>query len=177
MPAGGTYLEMRIPRSLVLSFVTLALMAGGVFAQSPIGVVSSFSLGSTTLKSTSYNVQISLTYPGGTTASSFVSAAQLSSDFQGFVAGYPTAGDPPEAILSSVLASILSKYPQMSGASLFASNFGGSSPVTVGPQLPVVQNSSIQVFQGTFLGSGVTGGILGGTLGIQPAVSKAPANR
>jgi hypothetical protein len=166
---------MKFPRSTALSFVTLGLMAGAAFAQSSIGVISSVGLGSTILKGVSYTIQLSIGYPSGTGASSFISAAQLNSDFQGFVAAYPTAGDPPEGILQSALASILSKYPQMAGGSLFGTSLF-SAPATLGPQLPVPQISSIQIFQGTF----VAGGGFVGLTGIASngrAEPKAPANR
>jgi hypothetical protein len=41
---------------------------------------------------------------------SYISGTQLNKDFQSFLAAYPNQTDPPEAILSTVLQSILSKY-------------------------------------------------------------------
>jgi hypothetical protein len=61
---------------------------------------------------------LGISYPVGLTPGSYISATQLNTDFQTFLAAYPSPTDPPEAILSSVLQSILNKYPQMTGGTL-----------------------------------------------------------
>jgi hypothetical protein len=61
---------------------------------------------------------IGVSYPVGLTPSAYISGTQLNTDFQGFLAAYPSPTDPPEAILSTVLQAILTKYPQMKGGSL-----------------------------------------------------------
>ena len=63
-------------------------------------------------------------------ASLYISQAQLKSDVQSFVAAYSSPQDPVEAIASSVLASILQKYPQINGGYLGLQQVT-SSPVTV----------------------------------------------
>ena len=68
---------------------------------------------------------IGVSYPVGLTPGSYISGTQLNTDFQTYLAGYPSPSDPPEAILSTVLQQILSKYPQMVGGTLSGS-IGGT---------------------------------------------------
>jgi hypothetical protein len=82
----------------------LVMLLPALFAQSGTtldlgGVNSSYSLGTPTFGSMQYAVTVSIEYNTGLTASSYISPAQLTSDFQGFLNTYPNPGDPPEAIL------------------------------------------------------------------------------
>jgi len=64
------------------------------------------------------SVTLSVSYPTGLTPGSYVSGTQLNTDFQAFLTAYPSQTDPLEAILSTVLQSILNKYPQMTGGTI-----------------------------------------------------------
>jgi hypothetical protein len=97
------------------------------------------------------SLNLGLVYPTGLTPSSYVASKQLLSDFQGFITGYPTPSDPPEAFLSTSLQQMLNKYPQISGGAISASISGpgmtipGSPIMTPGPVL-----GSISVAIGNF---------------------------
>ncbi len=80
-------------------------------------------------------VSLSVSYPTGLTPGSYISGTQLNKDFQTFLAAYPNQTDPPEAILSTVLQSILSKYSQMTGGTL-TGEISGSETVD-GVTIPV----------------------------------------
>jgi hypothetical protein len=106
-------------RSLVLAF---ALSFTGLYGQTT--TVSYVSSDYTVTMPTGFSgtslstVSLGVTYPIGLAANQYISSTQLNTDFQGFVSGYPSPSDPPEAILGSVLQSILSKYPQIVGGTL-----------------------------------------------------------
>ena len=156
-------------KTLAILFSTMSFAATAAVAQTTIGVQTNVTLNSVTLKGMPYDVSATVAYPSGISAGSYLSASQLNSDFQGFVAAYPNAGDPPEAILSSVLASIMQKYPQIAGVSLSAfTSF--DSVLSVG-QTSSAQITSIQVFQGTIFNSGVIYGI------ANRRAQKAPVTR
>jgi hypothetical protein len=77
----------------------------------------------------------SVSYPVGLTpVSQYISGAQFNKDFQGFLAAYPNLSDPPEAILSTVLQNILTKYPQITGGYLIGVISG---PPTVIGGIPI----------------------------------------
>jgi hypothetical protein len=78
---------------------------------------------SSTVSFTTANITV--THPVGLTPGSYISGTQLNTDFQSFLTAYPTPTDPPEAILSTVLQAILTKYPQMTGGSL-SGEIGGT---------------------------------------------------
>jgi hypothetical protein len=63
-------------------------------------------------------VSLGVSYPVGLTPGSYISGTQVNTDSQSFLTAYPSQTDPPEAILSTVLQSILKKYPQMTGGTL-----------------------------------------------------------
>jgi hypothetical protein len=111
---------MRIIRAFSLT-IALALCFGGAYAQTTkVATISSsypVTIPAGTMISIS-TVSMGVSYPIGLTPGSYVSGTQLNTDFQGFLSAYPSLTDPPEAILSSVLQSILNKYPQMTGGSL-----------------------------------------------------------
>jgi hypothetical protein len=89
-------------------------------------------------------VYLSVNYPTGLGASSYITNKQLTSDFQGFISAYPTPSDAPEAYLSSALQQILSKYSQMPGGNVAASIKGpdmvipGTNVTTPGPPIGTV---------------------------------------
>jgi hypothetical protein len=92
-----------------------------------------------------YSVALYVSYPVGLTPGSYISGAQLNTDMQSFIAAYPTPTDPPEAIFSSVLTSLLNKYPQMTGGSVsaeIAKTVQGISVPTGGTISVVISNSS-----------------------------------
>jgi hypothetical protein len=77
-------------------------------------------------------VSIAIAYNANLSPSSYVTQTQLTSDIVGFLASYPTPTDPPEAILSSMLSSVLQKYPQINGGTLFSTFLGHSVEVFMG---------------------------------------------
>ena len=83
---------------------------------------------SSTLTFGSENLGVS--YPAGLAPGSYILGTQLNTDFQGFLSAYPSPTDPPEAILSTVLQSILNKYSQMIGGTIIAELPG--APTTIG---------------------------------------------
>jgi hypothetical protein len=92
----------------------------------------------------------------------------LNTDFQGFLSAYPSLTDPPEAILSSVLQSILTKYSQMTGGSV-SGEIAGTETIG-GTTIPVATGGgTVSVVIGNY-GSGA------GALVRHPAKAKdAPA--
>jgi hypothetical protein len=90
------------------------------------------------------SVYLSVSYPTGLSAASYITSKQLNTDFQGFLSAYPTPSDPPEAYLSAALQQILNKYPQMPGGTFGASIKGpdvmvpGTTVTTPGPPLGTV---------------------------------------
>jgi hypothetical protein len=128
--------------------LVLCLCAASLCGQTQqISVVSStYPLTATAAGSSKYfSIAIGVSYPTGLTPSSYISGTQLNSDFQAFNTAYPNPADPPEAILSSILASILTKYPQMSGGSLTALLSSNAIPGVVAPS-----GGSVSVFSGTY---------------------------
>ena len=117
--------------TVALSFC-LACGSAGIFAQTPTsGVVSTIPIGTpatsplssstggnVTIGSNSYGVLLGVSYAINLSPSSYISAAQYNTDFQTFLAAYPSKTDPVEAIGSSILTSIAQKYPQITGATL-----------------------------------------------------------
>jgi hypothetical protein len=95
---------------------------------------------------------LTVSYPTGLTPGSYLSPSQLNTDFQSFLASYPSRQDPPEAILSTVLQSIVNKYPQMTGGRLTVALAGNTTvngiPVPLGA-------GSVAVAIGTFNTAGV----------------------
>lgn len=110
-------------------------------------------------------VSLAVSYPTGLTPGSYISGTQLNTDFQGFLSAYPSPQDPPEAILSAVLQSVLNKYPQMNGGSV--TGFIASS----------VQGISIPVGGGTVIVTignyGLTGIITGAASAPKPKPAAA----
>jgi hypothetical protein len=96
------------------------------------------------------SANLSISYPVGLTPGSYVSGTQLNTDFQGFLTAYPSPTDPPEAILSTVLQSILSKYPQMTGGTLT----GEIAGTIMGFPIPG-GGGSVTVIIGNYSGLGV----------------------
>jgi hypothetical protein len=99
----------------------LALATVSAFGQTNLASVSnfvssSFGLGAMTIGGSQFSgVNLVVVYNVNLSPESYITAAQLKTDVQGFVAAYPTPADPPEAIGSSVLGSLLTKYPQTNG--------------------------------------------------------------
>ena len=58
----------------------------------------------------------------------YVGAQQLSADAQALFAAYPSPQDPIEAIVASIMSSILQKYPQINGGTMSLSVFSVASP-------------------------------------------------
>ena len=104
-------------------------------APNRIGTVgSSISITTPTVTSVKYYaISMSVTYPVGLPAASYISAAQINTDFQSAIAAYPSPQDPQEAILSTAAAAILQMYPQMTGLTLSALGLTTSS---LGTPLP-----------------------------------------
>jgi hypothetical protein len=149
-------------RSLLLALV---LSSDSLYGQSvkiaevsssyPITVPASFT-GATF--STTF---IGVSYPVGLAANQYVSGTQLNTDFQTYLGSYPSPSDPLEAILGSVLQSILNKYPQMAGGSLSGELTGPCVPqMFAGVTIPCTPNSpganlgSVSVVIGTYNSSG-----------------------
>jgi hypothetical protein len=111
------------------------LASAGAFGQNPLaglgGVSSTYALGNATFGSTQFAVAISVSYNSNLMPSAYVSQAQFTSDFQSFVAAYPNAGDPVEAILLSVANSFANKYAQIGYLGLAATAGSSSSPSAI----------------------------------------------
>lgn len=99
----------------------LALATVSAFGQTTLTgfsnfITSSFGLGAMTIGGSQFSgVNLVVVYNVNLSPAAYITAAQLKTDVQGFVAAYPTPTDPPEAIGSSVLGSLLAKYPQTNG--------------------------------------------------------------
>ncbi len=122
---------------------------------------------------------ISVSYPVGLTPSSYVSGTQLNTDFQTYLGSYPNPTDPLEAILSTVLQSILNKYPQMAGGSLFGEVSGPCTPTVISgitipcsPGQPGTLLGSVSVVIGTYSS---TNGVITGLSRSVPRSAPAPA--
>ena len=101
--------------------LTLCLSFGPLYSQTQTvaTIDSSYSVTVPTGSSVTFSTAgLSVTYPVGLTPGSYISGTQLNTDFQSFLTAYPSPTDPTEAILSTVLQSILAKYPQMTGGTL-----------------------------------------------------------
>ena len=101
-----------------------------------------------TIGSNNYSASMTVLYPIGLSPSSYISQSQYNTDFQAFLAAYPSKTDPLEAIASSILSSITQKYSQISGASLAVSLIPAVSitnPVSATTSLNIVT-----VYIGTF---------------------------
>lgn len=116
------------------------------------------------------SVTLGVVYPTGLTPGSYILGTQLNTDFQNFLSNYPSPTDPPEAILSTVLQSILNKYSQMVGGSLIAELPG--TPETIGGiTIPnPVGGGSVIVEIGTF--SSLVGGLSRSPAKPRPIPSK-----
>ncbi|HTS31984.1 MAG TPA: hypothetical protein VMH81_39205 [Bryobacteraceae bacterium] len=103
------------------SILVLAFCAISASAQTNISAVASaYPMPSVVLGGNTATVGLTVGYPANLSATSYISGLQLAADFLKFYTAYPNPNDPPEAVLSSVLSSILSKYPQMTGGALGA---------------------------------------------------------
>ena len=105
-------------RSVVFA---ISLCVGLLYGQTSVAYVSSdysVSMPSGFSGTSLSTVNLGVHYATGLPASQYISSTQFNTDFQAFVSAYPSPNDPPEAILSSVLQSILNKYPQISGGTL-----------------------------------------------------------
>jgi hypothetical protein len=94
---------------------TAALFLPALFAQTGslgMGVNSTYGLGNSTFNSVQYAITIGIEYNSGLTAASYISPAQLTTAYQGFLNAYPNPGDPPEAILLWVAQSFAQQYSQ-----------------------------------------------------------------
>jgi hypothetical protein len=111
--------------------LAMALSLPALFAQSSSlglgGISSAYGLGNSTFGTVQYAITISIEYNTGLTASSYISPAQLTSDYQGFLNAYPNPGDPPEAILLSAAQGFAQKYSQFALVTLDASATAGSA--------------------------------------------------
>jgi hypothetical protein len=105
--------------SLALAFLP-ALFAQSASSPGLGGVSSTYSLGNSTFNSVQYTVTISIDYNNNVPAANYISPAQLTSDYQGFLNAYPNPGDPPEAILLAAVQGFAQKYSQFAGVSLDA---------------------------------------------------------
>ena len=92
---------------------------------------------------------IGVSYPVGLSPSSYISGTQLNTDFQSFLTSYSNPNDPLEAILGSVLQSILNKYPQMTGGTLFGEIAGPGMTIS-GITLPGPPLGTVSVAIGTY---------------------------
>jgi hypothetical protein len=140
-------------RRISTSFIAVLLMVSCpvLFGQSTqiAGVSSSYPIKDATVGGVAFSFNLSVTYPVGLAASSYISGTQLNSDFQGFLAAYPNPSDPPEAILSNVLQSLLSKYSQMAGGSLIGEIAGPGQSIG-GIMIPGLPAGSVSVFIGNY---------------------------
>ena len=112
---------------------------------------------------------IGVSYPIGLAPSSYISGAQLNTNFQTFLAAYPSPQDPLEAILSTVLKSILGKYPQMTGGSIYG-EIPGPGTTEFGVMVPGPPIGSVSVIIGTY---NPTTGVLSGLSRTGTAVRSA----
>ena len=96
-------------------------------------------------------LSLGVAYPTGLAPSSYVTSTQLNTDFQSFISAYPNVSDPPEAILSTVLQSVLGKYPQIVGGTLIG-EISGPGTVIGTITIPGAPIGTIEVVIGTFNG-------------------------
>ncbi len=111
------------------AIVTLGMSLGLVHGQNVTvaTIASSWPLTvPTSITGLSFNTveEFSVSYPVGLDTSSYISGKQLNTDFQAALSNYPNPADPPEAILSTVLQAILTKYPQMTGGIMIGTIMG-----------------------------------------------------
>ena len=104
----------------------------------PMGVTSPLS-----------TVELSVGYPVGLSPNQYISGTQLNTDFQGLFSAYPNPTDPPEAILSTVLQGILSKYSQITGGSL-TGEISGPGTTIGGITIPGAPAGTITVVIGNY---------------------------
>lgn len=96
-------------------------------------------------------VTITVTYPLNLTpASQYVASTQFTSDFQSFLAAYPSPSDPPEAILGSILQSIMNKYPQIVLGALLGTISGPGQTIAPGITIPGTPIGTITAAMGTY---------------------------
>src|SRR5262249_1328148 len=118
-----------------LTALFLALTLGSVIALAQDAatgdIVSDYTLGAVTLSSRTYSLSLTVAYPDNLDPSSYITVTQLVSDIQAFLTAYPSLQNPPEAILSSILGSLLQKYPQMTGGQLSAGSATGTSQYVI----------------------------------------------
>lgn len=173
-------LSMRFQHSRAMRVAICALIGSSyAFAQSTqtttyATVSSSYPVAAQTIGNIKFNLSLGVSYPVNLSPGSYISGTQLATDLQNSVSGYSSPTDPPEAIFSSALSSLLAKYPQMTGGTLTASvspTVSAAGVVTLGP--------TISVIIGTFTTSG---GVLASpnsaTVLARPvpsAISPAPA--
>jgi hypothetical protein len=130
---------------LAICAVVGSLSALAQSGQTTIATVSSsYPIAAQTVGNNKYSVSLGIGYPIGLSPSSYILGTQLNTDIQNFASGYPNPADPPEAIFSSVLSSLLAKYPQMSLATLSAE----VPPVIVGTV--ITYGPTITVSIGTY---------------------------
>jgi hypothetical protein len=106
--------------SLALAFLPALFAQSSSGSPGLGGVSSTYSLGNSTFNSVQYTITISIDYNTNVTAASYISPAQLTTDYQGFLNAYPNPGDPPEAILLSAVQGLAQKYSQFAAVSLDA---------------------------------------------------------
>lgn len=122
-------------KRLKLAAGLCVFLASSLFAQSGIpglsgsSVESSYGLGNATIGATQYTIIVGIVYNQNLTPNKYISQSQLASDFQGFLSMYPTAGDPAEAQLLSVVNAFVGKYPQFASVTLSATVGSTSSPL------------------------------------------------
>ena len=117
-------------------------------------VSSSISITSTAVGPVKYYaLNLSVSYPIGLPAASYISAAQLNTDFQNAILAYPSPQDPQEAILSTALSSIMQKYPQLAGSTLTALTPGQSIG---GISIPSGNSIIIEIFNSAPLNTGTS---------------------
>jgi hypothetical protein len=137
-------------RSLVFSF---ALAFTGLYGQTTtISYVSSdytVTMPSGFSGTNLSTVSLSVTYPVGLNPGQYISSTQFNADFQGYVSTYPSPNDPPEAILGSVLQSILGKYPQIAGGTL-TGEIAGPGTTIGGITIPGAPSGTVIAAIGTF---------------------------
>lgn len=95
------------------------------------------------------SVQLSVSYPTGLAANSYITSKQLNTDFQTSISAYPNPADAPEAYLSIALQGILNKYSQMPGGELTA-EIAGQGTTIGGIQIPGLPAGTIDVIIGTY---------------------------
>jgi hypothetical protein len=135
----------KLPLTAVLFLPTLFAQTGSLGIG---GVNSTYGLGNSTFNSVQYTITISIEYNTGLTSASYISPAQLTTNYQGFLNAYPNPGDPPEAILLSVAQSFAQQYSQFSLITLNATT-APATTATAGstPTLPAEIEASASNIQ------------------------------